>query len=47
MGNEGAGVRAEIREVAGAAAAVPMAGAADSLNAAVAGAVVLYALTRA
>ena len=47
VGNEGAGVRAEIREAAGALAAVPMAGAADSLNAAVAGAVVLYALTRA
>lgn len=47
VGNEGAGVRAEIREVASACAGAPMAGAADSLNAAVAGAVVLYALTRA
>ena len=47
VGNEGAGVRAEIREVANAWAAVPMAGSADSLNAAVAGAIVLYALTRA
>ena len=47
VGNEGAGVRAEIREVASAWAAVPMEGAADSLNAAVAGAIVLYALTRA
>lgn len=47
VGNEGAGVRAEIREVANAWAAVPMAGATDSLNAAVAGAIVLYALTRA
>lgn len=47
VGNEGAGVRAEIREVASARAAVPMAGAADSLNAAVAGAITLYALTRA
>ncbi|MDE0357835.1 MAG: RNA methyltransferase [Gammaproteobacteria bacterium] len=46
VGNEGAGVRAEIREAANAWAAVPMAGAADSLNAAVAGAIVLYALTR-
>ena len=47
VGNEGAGVREEIREVANAWAAVPMAGPADSLNAAVAGAIVLYALTRA
>ena len=47
VGNEGAGVRAEIRKAANARAAVPMAGAADSLNAAVAGAIVLYALTRA
>lgn len=47
VGNEGAGVRAGIREVASAWAAVPMAGAADSLNAAVAGAIVLHALTRA
>ena len=46
VGNEGAGVRREIREVASACAAVPMAGAAESLNAAVAGAIVLYALTR-
>ena len=46
VGNEGSGVRAEIREAAGARAAVPMSGAADSLNAAVAGAIVLYALTR-
>ena len=46
VGNEGAGVRAEIREAANAWAAVPMAGAADSFNAAVAGAIVLYALTR-
>ncbi|MDE0073314.1 MAG: RNA methyltransferase [Gammaproteobacteria bacterium] len=46
VGNEGGGVRAEIREAANAWAAVPMAGAADSLNAAVAGAIVLYALTR-
>lgn len=46
VGNEGAGVRAEIREVAGVRAAVPMPGAADSLNAAVAGAIVLYELTR-
>ena len=47
VGNEGAGVREEIRAVAGARAAVPIAGAADSLNAAVAGAIVLYALVRA
>lgn len=47
VGNEGAGVRAGIREVASACAGVPMPGAADSLNAAVAGAIVLYALTRA
>ncbi len=47
VGNEGAGVRAEIRELANAWAAVPMAGPADSLNAALAGAIVLYELTRA
>ena len=46
VGNEGAGVRDEIRAVASARAAVPMPGAADSLNAAVAGAIVLYALVR-
>ena len=46
VGNEGAGVRDEIREAASARAAVPMRGAADSLNAAVAGAIVLYALER-
>ena len=46
VGNEGAGARDEIRKVASAAAAVPMPGAADSLNAAVAAAVVLYALMR-
>lgn len=46
VGNEGAGVRAAIREAASARAAVPMAGTADSLNAAVAGAIVLYTLTR-
>ena len=46
VGNEGAGVRAEVREVADARAAVPMPGAADSLNAAVAGAIILYALAR-
>ncbi len=47
VGNEGAGVRATIRRAADARAAVPMSGAADSLNAAVAGGIVLYALTRA
>ena len=47
VGNEGAGVRAEIREGARACAAVPMPGAAESLNAAVAGAIILYALARA
>ena len=47
VGNEGAGVRAEIAEAASARAAVPMPGSADSLNAAVAGAILLYALTRA
>ena len=46
VGNEGAGVRGEIREVAGACAGVPMRGAGDSLNAAVAGAILLYALDR-
>ncbi len=46
VGSEGAGVRAAIREVASARAAVPMPGAADSLNAAVAGAIIMHALTR-
>ena len=47
VGNEGAGVRPAIREAARVCAAVPMPGTADSLNAGVAGALVLYALTRA
>jgi TrmH family RNA methyltransferase len=45
VGNEGAGVRTELREAAGAVVRVPMPGAAESLNAAVAGAILLYALT--
>lgn len=45
IGSEGAGVRPEILAVAE-SVAVPMQGGAESLNAAVAGAILLYALTR-
>ncbi|MCH7564158.1 MAG: RNA methyltransferase [Gemmatimonadetes bacterium] len=44
IGSEGAGVRPEILESAD-PVAVPMAGGSDSLNAAMAGAILLYALT--
>ena len=46
IGSEGAGVRPEILESAD-MVAVPMAGGMDSLNAAMAGAILLYALTSA
>jgi TrmH family RNA methyltransferase len=47
IGNEGAGPRSEIREGKGTLVAVPMAGGMESLNAGVAGAILLYALTGA
>lgn len=46
VGNEGAGVRAEIRSAAGCAVAVPVEGRVESLNVATAGAILLYQLTR-
>jgi TrmH family RNA methyltransferase len=46
VGSEGAGVRAEVRSVARGGFAVPMPGGTESLNAGVAGAILLYALTR-
>jgi len=44
VGNEGAGVRPEIREEARRLLAIPMAAGVDSLNVAAAGAILLYAL---
>lgn len=46
VGNEGAGVRAEIRRAAARAVAVPVEGRVESLNVATAGAILLYELTR-
>jgi TrmH family RNA methyltransferase len=46
VGNEGAGPRAELRAAAADTVRIPMPGPAESLNAGVAGAVLLYALTR-
>ena len=46
VGNEGAGVRPEIAEGAAASVAVRMPGPAESLNVAMAGAILLHALTR-
>jgi len=46
VGNEGAGVRKEITESAAATVAVCMPGPAESLNVAMAGAILLHALTR-
>jgi TrmH family RNA methyltransferase len=45
LGNEGAGVRAEVQDLAEVCLAIPMADAVDSLNVAVAGAILLFALT--
>ncbi len=45
VGNEGAGVRHDVLARAALRVAVPMPGGADSLNAGVAGAILLYALT--
>lgn len=46
VGSEAAGSRIEVREVAESCPAVPMRGSAESLNAGVAGAILLYELTR-
>lgn len=46
VGNEGRGVREEVRKVAGAVVAVPMPGGAESLNAGMAGAILLHLLAR-
>jgi TrmH family RNA methyltransferase len=46
VGNEGAGVRESLRAVARSSVRIPMPGPAESLNAGVAGAILLYALTR-
>jgi len=45
LGNEGAGVRGEIQGTAQGAVSIPMAGGVDSLNVAVAGAILLFALS--
>ena len=45
VGNEGAGLRAELVEVAACKVAIPMGKGADSLNAGVAGSILLYVLT--
>lgn len=46
VGNEGAGVRESLRAASRRAVRIPMPGPAESLNAGVAGAILLYALTR-
>lgn len=46
LGNEGAGVRREIKEAAEGAVSIPMEGGVDSLNVAMAGAILLYALSQ-
>lgn len=46
VGNEGAGPRAELRTRAERVVSVPMPGGAESLNAGVAGSILMYALTR-
>lgn len=46
VGSEGAGVRPEVRAAAHRAVSVPMPGGTESLNAGVAGAILLYAMTR-
>jgi 23S rRNA (guanosine2251-2'-O)-methyltransferase len=47
LGNEGRGVRQEIRDEADGLLSVPMLGGVDSLNVAVAGAILLFALAPA
>jgi TrmH family RNA methyltransferase len=46
VGNEGVGVRGEIRAVADSVVAVPMSGPAESLNVGIAGAVLMYDIAR-
>lgn len=46
VGNEGGGLRKEVRRRADHVVAIPMPGTAESLNVAVAGSILLYALTR-
>ena len=46
VGNEGAGVRDSVRAISDAAVAVPMSGPAESLNAGVAGSILMYEWTR-
>jgi tRNA G18 (ribose-2'-O)-methylase SpoU len=46
IGNEGAGLSAEVRSRCAGLVAVPMKGGAESLNAAVAGSILLYMTTR-
>lgn len=46
VGNEGAGVREALRVASSRAVRIPMPGPAESLNAGVAGAILMYALTR-
>jgi TrmH family RNA methyltransferase len=46
VGNEGAGVRSDLRRAARSVVAVPMAGPAESLNVGMAGSILLYTLTR-
>jgi len=45
IGNEGAGIRSELDRAADARASIPMPGGVESLNAGVAGAILLYALS--
>ncbi len=46
VGNEGTGVREKVRQLAAGRVGVPMLGPAESLNVGMAGAILLYALTR-
>ena len=46
VGNEGAGVREELRDAASSTVSIPMSGPAESLNVGMAGSVLLYELTK-
>jgi TrmH family RNA methyltransferase len=46
LGNEGAGVRGEVRSIADGTVAIPMPGAVDSLNVGVAGSILMYEWVR-
>jgi TrmH family RNA methyltransferase len=46
LGNEGAGVRAALDQVAGRRVAIPLAAGVESLNVAVAAGILLYEVTR-